>query len=193
MQQVELDRERCFGNDDRIMAAYHDQEWGVPVHDDRALFEHLSLDIFQAGLSWRVILHKREAFRRAFDNFAPSRIRRYDESDIARLLENDGIVRNRMKIEATIQNANAYPALVEKENSFSDFLWSFTGGETIKGPRAEKFEDLPTQSSESEAMAAELKARGFIFVGPTICYAFMQAVGMIDDHLVGCFKYSGRP
>ena len=193
MQEQTLNSERCFGSDDPMMAAYHDQEWGVPVRDDRALFEHLSLDIFQAGLSWRVILHKRDAFRRAFDGFDPHRIRQYEEADIARLLTNEGIVRNRMKIEATIQNANAYAALVDKEGSFSDFLWSFTGGETIKGPRAETFEDLPTQSSESEAMAAALKSRRFTFVGPTICYAFMQAVGMIDDHLVGCFKYSGRP
>ena len=193
MQSDASNRERCFGSDDPVMAAYHDQEWGVPVHDDRALFEKLCLDIFQAGLSWRVILHKRDAFRRAFDGFDPDRIRNYDEADITRLLANEGIVRNRMKIEATIQNANAYTALVEREDSFSDFLWRFTGGETIKGPRAETFEDLPTQSPESEAMAAELKSRGFTFVGPTICYAFMQAVGMIDDHLVGCFKYSGRP
>lgn len=192
MAQTKTDRGRCFGDGDPIMAAYHDQEWGVPVYDDRALFEHLSLDIFQAGLSWRVILHKRPAFREAFDGFDPECIRRYDETDVARLRDDEGIVRNRRKIEATIQNAKAFTELLQEGTAFSDFLWGFIGGETIKGPRAERFEDLPTQSPESEAMAEALKAHGFHFVGPTICYAFMQAVGMIDDHLVNCFKYSGR-
>lgn len=187
------ERQRCFGDDDPIMADYHDQEWGVPVHDDRGLFEHLTLDIFQAGLSWRVILHKRPAFREAFAGFEPEAIQRFDDDDVARLLQNEAIVRNRAKIEATINNARAYVELKSDGTSFSNFLWGFTGGETIKGPRAERFEDLPTKSPQSEAMTKGLKELGFRFVGPTICYAFMQAVGMIDDHLVGCFKFSGRP
>lgn len=193
MSEAVSDRPRCFGDDDPLMAAYHDHEWGVPVHDNRKLFEHLSLDIFQAGLSWRVILHKRAGFRRAFDGFDPRVVNGFGEEDLARLLTDQEIVRNRRKIEATIHNAGVLVEMQAKGESFSDLLWSFTNGEPIKGPRAEHFEELPTKSPESQAMAAELKDRGFKFVGPTICYAFMQAVGMIDDHLVGCFKYSGRP
>lgn len=183
------DRRRCFGDGDPLLAAYHDEEWGVPVHDDRALFEHLSLDIFQAGLSWRLILHRREGFRRAFHGFDPARVARMGPGEVERLLQDPGIIRNRAKIEATIANARAALGLVEAFGSLDAYFWRFTEGRTLKGPPARSWEELPTTSPESVAMAKDLKVRGFRFVGPTICYAFMQAVGMVDDHLVGCFRY----
>ncbi len=183
---------RCFGDDDLLMAAYHDQEWGVPVHDERALFEKLLLDSFQAGLSWRTILHKREAFRRAFRDFDPQAIAAFGQADRNRLLDDAGIVRNRLKIDAAIANAQAYLRLQEEGDSFADFLWSFTGRRTLRGRAARRWQDIPTHSPESDAMSRALQARGFHFVGPTICYAFMQAVGMVDDHLVGCFRYRRR-
>ena len=187
------DLKRCFGNGDPLMAAYHDAEWGRPVHGDRALFEHLSLDIFQAGLSWRTILHKREDFRWAFEGFDPQIIARYDRKQIQRLLSDPGIVRNRLKIEATISNARAVLAMQEQGGSFDGFLWSFTDSRTLRGPRAMRWEMLPTVSPESEAMSKGLKEHGFKFVGSTICYAFMQAVGMIDDHLAFCHRYRAFP
>lgn len=193
MPQYDQGKSRCFGDGDPLMAAYHDQEWGVPVRRGVDLFAHLTLDIFQAGLSWRVILHKREALLAAFDGLDPHRIQIYGEEEIERLLGDEGIVRNRAKIEATINNARAYCEMEDGGADFAEYLWQFTGGEIIKGPRARRFEDLPSASPESEAMAESLKQQGFKFVGPTICYAFMQAVGMVDDHLVDCFKYSGRP
>jgi DNA-3-methyladenine glycosylase I len=174
------------------MAAYHDLEWGTPVHDDRQLFEHLSLDIFQAGLSWRTILHKRENFRWAFEGFDPYIVARYDKAQIGRLLSDAGIVRNRLKVEATISNAQALLDLQRDLGSFDRFLWEFTGQRTIHGPRATHWEELPTTSPESHAMSKALKERGFKFVGSTICYAFMQAVGMIDDHLAFCHRYRGQ-
>jgi DNA-3-methyladenine glycosylase I len=183
---------RCFGTDDPLMQAYHDDEWGVPVHDDRALFEKLLLDSFQAGLSWRTILHKRENFRRAFHGFDAERVARYGARDRTRLLADPGIVRNRLKIDAAISNAQAYLRLQQDLGSFAGFLWSLTGGGTLRGRAARSWTQIPTQSPESEAMSRELQARGFRFVGPTICYAFMQAVGMVDDHLVGCFRYQPR-
>lgn len=183
-------RVRCFGGDDPLMADYHDHEWGVPVHDGRELFEHLTLDIFQAGLSWRVVLHKRAAMRRAFDRFDPARIAEYGRAEVERLLADEGIIRNQRKIEATVGNAQAWLAFGKGGEAFSDYLWSFTDGQVIRRPRAEDWTELPTQTETSEAMAAGLKAHGFQFVGPTVCYAFMQAVGMVDDHLAGCFKAS---
>ncbi len=186
------DVRRCWGSGDPLMAAYHDQEWGVPVRDDRILYQHLVLDSFQAGLSWRTILYKRENFRRAFDGFDPERIAAYGKRDVARLMRDAGIVRNRQKIDAAIGNARAYMALIESEGSFSDFLWSFTGGRTKLGKAARLWQDIPAHTPESDAMAKELQARGFRFVGTTICYAFMQAVGMVDDHMVGCFRYQPR-
>jgi DNA-3-methyladenine glycosylase I len=174
------------------MEAYHDLEWGVPVHDSRALFEKLLLDSFQAGLSWRTILHKREAFRRAFHGFDPQRLARYTARDRARLLADAGIVRNRLKIEAAISNAKAYLRLEDELGSFADYLWRFTGGRTLRGRAPRTWARVPTHSPESDAMAKDLKAHGFRFVGTTICYAFMQAVGMVDDHLVGCFRYQPR-
>jgi DNA-3-methyladenine glycosylase I len=171
------------------MAAYHDDEWGVPVFEDRLLFEHLSLDLFQAGLSWRTVLLKRDAFRHAFQGFDPQRIARFTDRDVRRLLTDAGIIRNRRKIEATICNARAYLDLQETQTSFGHYLWDFVGGETLRRKPARTWDEIPTSSPESEAMAKDLKAKGFRFVGGTICYAFMQAVGMVDDHLVGCFRY----
>lgn len=183
---------RCWGTGDPLLELYHDNEWGVAVRDDRLLFEHLTLDSFQAGLSWRTVLAKRDNFRRAFDGFDPERVARYGRRQVARLLRDAGIIRNRQKIEATIGNARAYLELQAAGEPFSRFLWSFTGGRTKLGKAARRWQDLPTHSPESDAMAAALKARGFRFVGTTICYAFMQAVGMVDDHMVGCFRYRPR-
>jgi len=183
---------RCWGSGDPLMATYHDLEWGVPVRDDRMLYQHLVLDGFQAGLSWRTILYKRENFRRAFEGFDPQRIAAYGKRDVARLMRDPGIVRNRQKIEAAIANAQAFLALIEADGSFNDFLWSFTGGRTKLGKAARRWQDIPTHTPESDAMAIALKARGFRFAGTTICYAFMQAVGMVDDHMVGCFRYRPR-
>ncbi len=185
----EQDVVRCFGGQDRLMCAYHDQEWGVPVHEDRALFEKLMLDAFQAGLSWRVILHKRDAFQSAFSGFAPEIVAAFGQDDVERLMRDAGIVRNRAKIEASITNARACLELQRDDGSLDAFLWSFTGGMTIKGLTTDRWQDKPTQSPESLAMSLALRERGFKFVGPTVCYAFMQAVGMIDDHLQTCFKY----
>jgi len=183
---------RCWGSGDPLMTSYHDLEWGVPVRDDALLYQHLVLDGFQAGLSWRTILYKRENFRSAFDGFDPERIAAYGKRDIARLMRDAGIVRNRQKIEAVIDNARAYLALIEGEGSFSDFLWSFTGGRTKLGKAARRWQDIPTHTPESDAMAKALHVRGFRFAGTTICYAFMQAVGMVDDHMIGCFRYQRR-
>jgi DNA-3-methyladenine glycosylase I len=183
---------RCFGTGDPLMEAYHDLEWGVPLHDDRALFEKLLLDSFQAGLSWRTILHKRENFRRAFHGFDPERIARYTARDRNRLLADAGIIRNRLKIEAAIANARAYLRLQDELGSFADYLWAFTGGVTLRPRAARSWRQVPTRSRESDAMSKDLQARGFRFVGTTICYAFMQAVGMVDDHLVSCFRYQLR-
>jgi DNA-3-methyladenine glycosylase I len=187
-----IEIQRCFGTGDPLMEKYHDGEWGVPVHDDRLLFEHLLLDSFQAGLSWRTILHKRENFRTAFHGFDPERIANYNDQDRARLLADAGIIRNKLKINAAITNAQVYLDIMNQLGSFSDFLWSFTEGETLKGPLAKAWQEIPTSSPESEAMSKALKAHGFKFVGSTICYAFMQAVGIIDDHLVDCFRFSVR-
>ncbi|MCJ7677810.1 MAG: DNA-3-methyladenine glycosylase I [Anaerolineales bacterium] len=183
---------RCFGTGDPLMEAYHDLEWGLPVHDSRALFEKLVLDSFQAGLSWRTILHKREAFRRAFHGFDPERIARYSARDRTRLLADAGIVRNRLKIDAAIGNARAYLRLEDEQGSFAEYLWGFTGGRSLRPRAARAWRQVPTHSPESDAMSKDLQAHGFRFVGPTICYAFMQAVGMVDDHLVGCFRYQQR-
>ncbi len=183
-------RTRCeWPGTDPLYLSYHDREWGVPERDDRALFEKLLLDGFQAGLSWITILRKRENFRRAFDGFDPERIARYRKARRERLLADPGIVRNRQKVEASVANAKAYLALREDLGSFSGFLWSFVGGAPIVHNRRSTA-DLPARSPESEAMSKALAARGFKFVGPTIVYAFMQATGMVNDHLTGCFRWS---
>jgi DNA-3-methyladenine glycosylase I len=183
---------RCWGTGDPLMETYHDEEWGVPIRDSRSLYEKLVLDSFQAGLSWRTVLHKRDNFRRAFEQFQPERIARYGDRDVQRLLSDPGIIRNRQKIEAAIANARAFLAMEEIGDSFSEFLWSFVGGKTILGKPARRWEEIPSRSPESDTMAVALRQRGFRFVGTTICYAFMQAVGMVDDHMVGCFRYQPR-
>ena len=182
-------RTRCgWVNDDPLYVAYHDEEWGVPVRDDRRLFEMLVLDGAQAGLSWYTILKKREAYRRAFDGFDPERVARYGEKKIASLLEDTGIVRNRLKVQAAIGNARAWLDLRESGVGFSDFLWEFTGSVTIVNAWR-RIEDVPATTPASEAMSKALRRRGFRFAGPTICYAFMQAAGMVNDHLTSCFRW----
>ena len=184
-----MDRIRCaWVNDDPLYISYHDEEWGVPLRDDRELFELLLLEGAQAGLSWYTILKKRETYRRAFDGFDPERVARYGDEKIAALLANAGIVRNRLKVLAAIGNARAYLDLRESGTGFADFLWSFTGGETITNAWL-RIEDVPASTPVSHAMSKELKRRGFRFVGPTICYAYMQAAGMVNDHVVTCFRW----
>ncbi|HIE25256.1 MAG TPA: DNA-3-methyladenine glycosylase I [Anaerolineales bacterium] len=180
---------RCswVGNDP-LYIRYHDEEWGVPVYDDQLLLAKLILDGAQAGLSWITILRKRENYWQAFDNFDAQKMARYDDKKIAELIGNAGIIRNRQKIVSAIKNAQAYLRLREELGSFSDYLWGFVGGETIVNA-IEAEADYFATSPESHAMAEDLKRRGFSFVGPTICYAFMQAVGMVNDHLVSCFRY----
>ena len=171
-----------------IYQAYHDREWGVPEHDDRALFEKIILDGFQAGLSWITILKKRENFRSAFDGFDPRKIARYRAAKLERLMNDAGIVRNRQKIESTVTNARAYLALRKEQGSFDEYLWSFVGGKPIVN-RWTGLKQIPARTPEAEAMSRALMGRGFRFVGPTICYAFMQAVGMVNDHTVDCFRH----
>jgi DNA-3-methyladenine glycosylase I len=173
------------GRDDSLYIAYHDDEWGVPEYDDRALYEKLMLDGFQAGLSWITILRKRDNFRRAFDAFQPEKIARYDARKKARLMADPGIVRNRLKVEGAVLSARAYLAMMDKGPGFSAFLWDFLDGK----PKVNRFRDtgqIPAQTALSQKISKELLARGFKFVGPTIVYAFMQAVGMVNDHLVKC-------
>jgi DNA-3-methyladenine glycosylase I len=179
---------RCaWVSDDPLYVDYHDREWGVPEWDDRALWEKLILDGFQAGLSWITILRKRESFRRAFANFEPAKIARYSARDVERLMGDAGIVRNRAKIEATIGNARAYLEL-QKEGSFARFCWDFVGGKTLDH-RIGSSKKIPAESDESRALSKALKKRGFRFVGPTIVYAWMQACGLVNDHLTSCFRY----
>ncbi len=185
------DETRCpWCGSDPLYVAYHDEEWGVPVTDDAALFEKLILDGFQAGLSWITILRKRESFRKAFHQFDPARVARYTERDIERLLQNEGIIRSRLKIEGTIKNAKLYLEIMnDGEGSFRDYLWKHVGHAT-RVNRLRRLADCPTATDESTAMSKELKKRGFTFCGPTICYAFMQAVGMVNDHLVDCPRHA---
>jgi DNA-3-methyladenine glycosylase I len=181
--------QRCtWCGDNPLYVAYHDHEWGVPVHDDRLLFEFLVLEGAQAGLSWLTILQKRENYRRAFDNFDAERVAGYGEADVTRLLADPGIVRNRLKLEAAIRNARGVLDLYGEFASFDAYLWRFSDG----APRQNAWSSLaeiPTSTPESTAMSRDLKRRGFNFVGPTICYAFMQAVGMVNDHTTDCFRY----
>jgi len=170
------------------MLAYHDREWGVPLHGDQALFAKLVLDAFQAGLSWAVILNKRARFLEVFDGFDPERMARYDRRKIAQLLRDPGIVRNRLKVEAAVANARMFLEFQEHAGSFDAFLWGFVGGVPRQNVRR-TLRQLPARTRESDRMSAALVERGFRFVGPTICYAFMQAVGMVNDHLVTCFRY----
>jgi DNA-3-methyladenine glycosylase I len=170
------------------MTRYHDEEWGVPVRDDVRLFEFLVLEGAQAGLSWRTILHRREGYRKAFAGFRPGMVARYGEREVARLLADPGIVRNRRKVEAAIGNARALLSIREERGPFSDFLWGFVDGKPVVN-RWRTMAELPAITPESAAMSRELVRRGFRFVGPTICYALMQAVGMVNDHLVSCFRH----
>jgi DNA-3-methyladenine glycosylase I len=179
---------RCAWATTPLSIRYHDEEWGVPQHDDHALFEFLVLEGAQAGLSWETILKKREAYRAAFEGFDPARIARYGADDVARLLADPGIVRNRAKIAAAVQNARAVLPLQAVFGCFDAYIWRFVGGQP-KVNAWRSLAELPAQTAESEAMSKDLKRRGFAFVGPTICYAFMQAVGMVNDHTTDCFRY----
>lgn len=180
---------RCSWAAEEPNTTYHDNEWGVPVHDDRMLFEFLILEGAQAGLSWTTILKKRENYRKAFDGFDPEKIARYGAKDVKRLLGDAGIVRNRLKIAATIQNAKSYLQLRKEGQTLDSYLWSFVGGKPIQN-RRRSMSELPSSSPESDAMSRDLKKRGFKFVGTTICYALMQATGMVNDHLVTCPRHA---
>lgn len=180
--------QRCHWAQKPLMAEYHDKEWGRPVHDDRVLFEFLILEGAQAGLSWETILNKRENYRRAFDNFDAKKIARYDGRKVRQLLADAGIVRNRLKISATISNAEAFLAVQKEFGTFDKYIWQFVGGRPKKNDWSGS-RGIPARSSESDAMSKDLKRRGFRFVGTTICYAFMQAVGMVNDHARDCFRY----
>ncbi len=171
-----------------LMIRYHDTEWGVPLHDDRKLSEFIILDAFQAGLSWSCILNKRENFRQAFDDFSVELISCYDEARVGRLLQDAGIIRNRAKIVATIRNAQKFIAIQQEFGSFDRYIWQFTGGRPIVN-QWQELAQIPTHSHESDAMSKDLGSRGFKFVGTTICYAFMQAAGLVNDHLVSCFRH----
>jgi DNA-3-methyladenine glycosylase I len=179
-------KERCRWAQGEKYIAYHDEEWGVPLHDDRALFEFLILEGAQAGLSWSTILNKRENYRKAFDRFDARKIARYDDARLAALLANEGIVRNRLKVNAAVANAKAFLGVQKEFGSFDAYIWSFTGGKTILNRWKDK---IPASTAESDAMSKALRKRGFTFVGSTICYAFMQATGMVNDHAVTCFRH----
>jgi DNA-3-methyladenine glycosylase I len=192
---MSVSADRCpWAGSDPLYVSYHDDEWGRPVHDDRTLFEMLTLEGAQAGLSWLTILRKRPAYRRAFDRFDARKIARYDARKVSALLADAGIVRNRLKIESTISNARAFLEVRKEFGSFDAYIWQFVGG-APKVNRPKTMKDVPARTPESDAMSRDLKRRGFRFVGSTICYAFMQAVGMVDDHLTGCpaARYSTTP
>lgn len=181
---------RCqWAGTDPFYVAYHDLEWGVPVHDDRTLFEFLVLEGAQAGLSWSTILKKRDAYRLAFNQFDPAIVAAYDDAKAAELLANPGIVRNRAKIASTIRNARAFVQIQQEFGSFDAYIWQFVGGEPIQ-KAWRSLDEIPAETAESRAMSKDLKRRGFNFVGPTICYAFMQACGMVNDHTIDCFRHA---
>lgn len=183
------DRKRCdWPGNDPLMIRYHDEEWGVPLHDDQKLFEFMTLDAFQAGLSWRTILRKRENFRKAFDNFDPGIIAGYGEDKIKKLLQDEGIIRNQAKIRATVRNAQHFLEIKEEYGSFDKYLWSMVDHKPIINAY-KKLSEIPASTAVSDRMSKELKNKGFTFVGTTICYAFMQAAGMVNDHLTDCFRY----
>jgi DNA-3-methyladenine glycosylase I len=185
-------KQRCpWASSDPLYILYHDEEWGVPVHDDRKLFEMLTLEGVQAGLSWITILKKRENYRKAFDNFDAKKIARYDDKKVRQLLSNEGIVRNRLKIAAAIKNAQAFLAIQKEFGSFDKYIWQFVGGKP-KINQWKSLQEVPPKTPESDAMSKDLKLRGFKFVGSTICYAFMQATGMVNDHVEGCYLSRNR-
>ena len=182
-------QQRCeWGNSSPLYIEYHDSEWGVPVHDERMLFEFLILEGAQAGLSWSTILNKRQAYIQAFDNFEPTKVASYDDAKVQALLANTGIVRNRLKIQAAIQNARSFLEVRDQYGSFDTYIWQFVNGKPVQNSW-KSLQEIPATTKESDAMSKELKKRGFTFVGSTICYAFMQAVGMVNDHTVDCFRW----
>lgn len=181
---------RCkWSVSDPLYIKYHDKEWGAPVHNDRKLFEMIVLDGAQAGLSWLTILKKRENYRKAFDNFDPKKVVKYDKKKVAQLLKNDGIVRNKLKVESAITNAQAFLKVKREFATFDKYIWKFVNGKTIVNSWKE-LKEIPAFTKESDAMSKDLKARGFKFVGSTICYAFMQAAGLVNDHTIDCFRYN---
>jgi DNA-3-methyladenine glycosylase I len=180
---------RCWPTDEALYIKYHDEEWGVPVHDDKKLFEFLVLDGFQAGLSWWIVLQKREKFREAFNQFDAKKIAKYSIQDLNRLQSNSGIIKNKAKIAATVTNAKLFLEIQKEFGSFDKFIWQFVKGKTIVNS-FKSLTEMPAETEESIAMSKELRKRGFKFVGPTICYAFMQAAGMVNDHLVSCFRHT---
>jgi len=189
------ERTRCWsGGDDELMTAYHDEEWGTPLHDDRRIFEFLVLEGMQAGLSWRTVLHKRQNFRKAFRDFDPVKVARFTEKDVARLLSDPGIIRNRLKIRAAINNARRFLEVRKEFGTFDRYIWGFVGGKPIRS-RLRSFKDMPSRTPLSDRISKDLKTRGFKFVGSTIIYSHLQATGMVNDHLVSCFRYRelGRP
>jgi DNA-3-methyladenine glycosylase I len=188
MMPGEDGRMRCWWAREPLEMAYHDAEWGVPCHDDRELFERLMLEGFQAGLSWSTILRKRESFASAFDGWDAERIAEYGPAEVERLLADPGIVRNRLKVGAAIKNARAFLALQGEHGSFDAYAWSFTGGRTLDVPAPVNVGDVPATRLEADQMSKAFKAAGMSFVGPTICYAFMQSVGMVNDHIASCFR-----
>ena len=184
-----MSRSRCtWAGDDSLMQAYHDREWGVPLHDDRALFELLTLEGAQAGLSWRTVLHRRQGYREVFDGFDLERIAAYTAADVEARRADSRIIRNRAKIQATVGNAMATLRAVDELGSFDALVWSFVDGRPLRNAYR-SMDDIPAESEMSHSMSRELRRRGFKFVGPTICYAFMQAAGLVNDHLVSCFRY----
>lgn len=188
---MNTNRPRCdwVPLEDTLYTAYHDEEWGAPVHDDRLLFEFLILEGVQAGLSWGLVLRKRDHYRQVYDGFDPAQVARYDEAKVAALLADPGIIRNRLKVAASVQNARAFLRVQEEFGSFDRYIWQFVDGE----PRVNAWRalaEIPAETPQARAMSKDLKARGFTFVGPTICYAFMQACGLVNDHLVTCFRYN---
>ena len=184
-----MSQQRCeWGNSSPLYIDYHDLEWGVPVHDDRKLFEFLILEGAQAGLSWSTILNKRQAYIQAFDNFEPAKVASYNEAKVQALLANPGIVRNRLKIQAAIQNARSFLEVQDQYGTFDTYIWQFVDGKPIQNSW-KSLQEIPATTKESDAMSKELKKRGFTFVGSTICYAFMQAVGMVNDHIIACFRW----
>jgi len=181
-------KQRCpWPGNNPLMIQYHDKEWGVPQHNNQILFEYIVLDAFQAGLSWEIVLNKRENFRQAFSNFNPKKIAKYTNKDVKQLIKNAGIIRNRLKIEATILNAQKFLE-IQQEDSFDNYIWQFTNHKTIHN-KHKTLKDIPSTSKESDAMSKDLKKRGFKFVGSTMCYAFMQGAGMVNDHTTNCFRY----
>jgi DNA-3-methyladenine glycosylase I len=182
-------KKRCAWISSDLMRKYHDEEWGVPLHDDRKLFEFLVLEGMQAGLSWSVVLNKRESYRAAFDDFDPEKVARYGEPRIAKLLKNAGIIRNRQKIVAAVKNAKAFLDVVDEKGSFAKYSWAFVGDKP-KLNRRRSLKDIPAKTKEADAFSHDLKKRGFSFVGPTVVYAHMQATGMVNDHVVSCFRWS---